>query len=577
MTLANLFREAESHVPSAPRYPIEGVRYRSEAEARRHVQHGDWLNLTIADTLRAAAREARDRVAVVDPDGPITFADLDARSESVAASLLALGLVPGERVLFQLGTSKDFFIAFYGCMKAGVIPVCTLPQYRHLEMLHFGERTAPRAIFVQEDVNPRFDQVSFAKEIAANTPTVEHLIVVRGEGRGLQSLDVMAQKFTVAQARLVTERVAPNLLDVAVFQLSGGSTHLPKIIPRMHGEYLGATRQLSQRYQLTSDDVALWSLPLVHNAGTLFVVLPVTLERRTLILQSKLDIPEMLSLVSRHRVTFTGSIGPVAAKLLEVTDLPRYDIRTLRQFFALVRAAPVEAHMGIPVGQMFGMTEGMVFAAAPTDSSAIRHGTIGYPVSPNDEVRLLSPGLETEVAVGEVGELCFRGPNTLTGYFRDPETTAASFTTAGFLRSGDLMRAHPIDGILCYSFEGRIKDNINRGGEKIGAEEIEVLVGRHPDVADVRVVAMPDPIYGEKVCACLVMKSGATCPSVVALGQFLLRLGIAKYKLPERVESVEAFPLTKVGKVDKAMLRSQVTARLAEEAAAIRGTAPARS
>ena len=561
-------RMAVPDIPAAPRYPIDGMLYRSAAEARGYLDGGDWLNLTIADTLRVAARDVPDRLAVIDPDGPITFAQLDARSESVAASLLARGLSPGDRVLFQLGTSKDFFVAFHGCMKAGVVPVCTLPQYRHVEMLHFGERTAARAIFVQADVNPRFDQVAFAEDVAAKTPTIEHVIVVRGEKEGLLSLNAMATAFSPDEARARTQHVEPNLLDVAVLQLSGGSTNLPKIIPRMHGEYLGATRQLSQRYGLTAEDVALWSLPLVHNAGTMFVVLPVTLERRKLILQSKLDIPEMLELVSRHRVTFTGSVGPVAAKLLEVTDLHRYDIGSLRQFFALVRARAVETHMSIPVGQMFGMTEGMVFAAAPTSSAAIRHDTIGYPLSPRDEVRLLNPGLETEVAFGEIGELCFRGPSTLTGYFRDPETTAASFTSTGLFRSGDLMRAHDIDGRICYSFEGRIKDNINRGGEKIGAEEVETLVGRHPDVADVRVVAMPDPIYGEKVCACLVMKTGAACPTVGELGQFLLALGIAKYKLPERVEVVDAFPVTKVGKVDKAMLRSLVTSRLTEEAAA---------
>ena len=109
---------------------------------------------------------------------------------------------------------------------------------------------------------------------------------------------------------------------------------------------------------------------------------------------------------------------------------------------------------------------------------------------------------------GEIGELCFRGPSTVTNYYADPETTRASFTSDGFFRSGDLMRAHRMDGLVCYSFEGRIKDNINRGGEKIGAEEIEGLVVQHPDIMDVRVVAMPDPFYGEKACAYLIMHAG---------------------------------------------------------------------
>jgi non-ribosomal peptide synthetase component E (peptide arylation enzyme) len=396
---------------------------------------------------------------------------------------------------------------------------------------------------------------------------LNHVIIVRGEREGVIPLERMSTAFDVEVARAKTAGAAPGILDVATFQLSGGSTSLPKIIPRMHGEYLGATLQLSQRYQLTGDDISLWSLPLIHNAGTLFAVLPVALEGRTLVLQPRVDIPEMLTLIERHKVTFAGSIGPIAARLLEVNDLSRYDIQSLQQFFSLTRANAVETHLGIPVGQMFGMTEGMVFAAAPTASTAIRHRTVGHPVSPGDEVRLLIPGEQTEVLFGEVGELCFRGPSTLTGYFADPTATAASFTPDGFFRSGDLMRAHRLEGITCYSFEGRIKDNINRGGEKIGAEEIEALVAIHPDVADVRVVAMPDPEYGEKACAFLIMHVGRPAPTLKELTEFLLAKGIAKYKIPERIETLGIFPLTKVGKADKGKLRSMIAEKISEEVA----------
>ena len=550
-----------------PRYPIEGVSYRSAQYAREQLERGHWIDRSIGQSLRLAAENAPGKTAVVDGDGALTFAELDARTESAAAGLLALGLVPGDRVLFQLGTTKEFFVAFYGCLKAGLVPVCTLAQYRLLEMRHFAEVTAAKAILVQADVNPKFDQVAFARELAAAVPGLSHVITVRGERAGTRSLDAMARSFTPGEARARTAPVTPGVLDVAVFQLSGGSTRLPKIIPRMHGEYLGAARQLSERYGLTAQDVSLWSLPLVHNAGTLFAVLPVANETRTLVLQQRVDIPEMLRLIERHKVTFTGSIGPVAARLLEVTDLDDYDLRSLKQFFSLTRADAVEAHVGKPVGQMFGMTEGMVFAAAPTNSAAVRHGTVGYAVSPGDEVRLLVPGTELPVAPGEVGELCFRGPSTLTGYFADAEATAASFTSDGFFRSGDLMRAQALDGLPCYSFEGRIKDNINRGGEKIGAEELEVLIGQHPDVADVRVVAMPDPAYGEKVCAFLIPHAGRPAPAVEPLCDYLVRQGLAKYKCPERIETVAAFPLTRVGKVDKAQLRTMIAATLAAEAA----------
>ena len=143
---------------------------------------------------------------------------------------------------------------------------------------------------------------------------------------------------------------------------------------------------------------------------------------------------------------------------------------------------------------------------------------------------------------GEIGELCFRGPSTVTNYYADPETTRASFTSDGFFRSGDLMRAHRMDGLSCYSFEGRIKDNINRGGEKIGAEEIEGLVVQHPDIMDVRVVAMPDPFYGEKACAYLIMHPGKRAPTVQSSVNSCSKWTSPKYKLPERIETIDAFP-----------------------------------
>ena len=537
-------------------YPIPGVTYHPQEFARRHLALGNWRDLTIGESLRVTAAAAPGKAAVIGPEGTVTFAELDRMTESVAASLLQAGLASGDRVLFQLGTTVGYFVALYGCMKAGLVPVCTLPQYRMAEMRHFAEVTSAKAIFAQAEAGARFDQAGFALELAAACPGLQHMVAVGGEHDGALSLDAMAAAYGIAEARAATAGVRPGILDVAVMQLSGGSTSLPKVIPRMHGEYLGATIQLSARYGLTGDDVTLWGLPLVHNAGTLFAVLPVGLEGRTLVLQPRLDMPEMLRLVGEHRITFSGSIGPVAAKLLEVQDLHRYDISSLKQFFSLTRAAAVEAHVGIPVGQMFGMTEGMVFAAAPTTSVALRHQTVGYPVSPGDEVRLLAPGEDVEVPFGEVGELCFRGPSTLTGYFNDPATTAASFTADGFFRSGDLLRAHRMDGLVCYSFEGRMKDNINRGGEKIGAEEVEGVIARHPHVMDCRVVAMPDEVFGEKACAFLIMREGREPLTVRTLGEFMLAAGLAKFKLPERVEVVESFPLTRVGKVDKAGMRA---------------------
>jgi non-ribosomal peptide synthetase component E (peptide arylation enzyme) len=405
-------------------------------------------------------------------------------------------------------------------------------------------------------------------------PSIRHLLVTRGEAAGTLSIEALSRKYDAQAARDIVRPHDPSPDDVILFQLSGGSTGLPKIIPRMHSEYLGSALWLSKAYELDgARDVGMWALPLIHNAGMLFTVIPTAVTRRTNVILSAFDVEKFLAAIPRYKVTFTGSIGPVAPRIMEYPRIADHDLSSLRQFFTLARADALEGHTGIVSGNMFGITEGLLTANPPSTPREARHRGVGQPVAPGDEIRLLKPGSEEDVAFGEVGELCFRGPSTLIGYFNDPKANETAFTSDGFFRTGDLLRAFEVEGVMNYVFEGRIKDNINRGGEKIGAEELENLIAGHPDVLDSRVVAMPDRIYGEKVCAYVVPKPGHTAPSVKSLGDFLLKAGLAKYKLPERIESITAFPVTRVGKVDKAAMRSDIATKLAEEESQAAGEA----
>ena len=171
---------------------------------------------------------------------------------------------------------------------------------------------------------------------------------------------------------------------------------------------------------------------------------------------------------------------------------------------------------------------------------------------------MLEPGGEEEVPDGEVGELCCQGPYTLRAYYGEDRPQA--FTADGFYRTGDLAKAVVIDGVRAFSIEGRIKDLINRGGEKINAEEVELLLLAHPHVVEAALVAMPDPRLGERGCAYLATDGvSVTLEDVRA---HLHRLDVAKFKWPERVELLEALPRTKVGKLDKKAMTADITARL---------------
>jgi 2,3-dihydroxybenzoate-AMP ligase len=206
------------------------------------------------------------------------------------------------------------------------------------------------------------------------------------------------------------------------------------------------------------------------------------------------------------------------------------------------------------------MAEGMLMFVHFDDPDEVRMETVGRPVSPDDEVRLVDDD-DNEVAPGEVGEFLARGPYTLRGYFGVPEYNARAFTTDGFYRSGDLMRLHPSGN---YMVEGRKKDLINRGGEKISAEEIENLILAHPAVQNVACVPMPDRVLGERMCAYVIVRAGKTLtlPELVA---FLMNEEIAKHKLPERLELVEDFPLSPFGKVSKKDLMEKIALKLKQE------------
>ncbi len=208
------------------------------------------------------------------------------------------------------------------------------------------------------------------------------------------------------------------------------------------------------------------------------------------------------------------------------------------------------------------MSEGTLMFVRDDDPPEVQLETVGRPVCEDDEVRLIDEE-GNDVPFGEVGELCVRGPYTLRGYFGVPEHNAMAFTPDGFYCSGDLLRQHPSGN---YMVEGRKKDVINRGGEKISCEEIENLILQFPSVQNVACVAMPDPVLGERMCACVIPKAGQSV-AFDGLIAFLTEKEFAKHKLPERLEVMDDFPLSNFGKVSKNKLVDLVAAKLEAEQA----------
>lgn len=541
---------------------LDGVIYRDEAEVRRYIASGSWIDLTIGDALRRTAARVPDRLAYGSEEGRLGFRELDERSERLAGALLLQGVKPGERAIFQMGTVLETVIALTACFKAGILPVCTVPQYREIEIGQLTELSGATLYFVQADFSA-FDLVGFAQGMQKKFPQLKRLIVARG--RGGVDFSQLIEETPLKGARDALSEVRLDSRDCALFQLSGGSTGVPKIIPRFHGEYLAGGPHWVGMQGMDEHSIAIWSLSLIHNAGMYYAYTPTMLWGRTTVLLGKTDIALLLEMIERYRATHAASIGPIAAFLLNYPDIRKHDLSSLKYFITMARADAVEAHLGVRCANLYGITEGLVMVSPPQASPAARHGTQGRAVRPDDEVKVLKVGAEAPASVGELGELVFRGASSLLGYYNAPQQTRETLTSDGFVRTSDLVRAHLIDGVTYYSFEGRLKDNINRGGEKYGTEEVENLIREHPAVADVAVVAMPDPVFFERGCAYIIAKRGSPVPTVNELGAFLASKGLAKFKLPERIETIDAFPVTRVGKLDKARLRAMITERLKQE------------
>ena len=549
--------------------PIEGVVYADQARASGWLAEGAWKGLTAGDALRRTAAELPDAPAYLSDEGDISFRALDETTDRVAAALLAYGLAPGDRAIFQLGTTIEAALALIACFKAGIIPVCAVPQYRDIEIGQLARLSGARGYFVQADFSA-FDLVGFARGMMAQIGTLTHLVVVRGDcAAGETTLAALAEAIPLQAARARLAELRIGIDDVLSFQLSGGTTGVPKIIPRHHGEYLGHSEGWMRRFGIAPRARLIWCLPLLHNAGQLYVVMPVLLHGVSVVLMPRVDVPRMMELIERHRVTHALSIGPVAALILNYKDVAKHDLSSLHLFAMMSRSDTLEAHLGVPCCNLYGITEGLLLGAGPTSPVFMRHETQGNSGNQADELSIRAPDGLTDMPPGEAGELCFRGPSSLRAYYRAPADSAAALTPDGFVRSGDLMTAHLVDGEICYRFEGRLRDNVNRGGEKIACEEVENLVGRHPAVADARLVPMPDPIYGERGCLFLIPRPGFTAPDMASLGDFLTGLGLARFKCPERIEIVAEFPVTRVGKLDKPALRRMIAEKLAREQAAM--------
>lgn len=519
---------------------------------------GYWRGETFPAFLRERAQRFKEQVAVVAGDTRLTYGQLGADAERIAAGLLALGLAPGDRVIVQFGNVAEFIPLVCGLFYAGLIPVYALPAHRISEITHFAQKAQASAYIAGRHYGG-FDYATLARDLVKARPEVAH-IVIAGEADEFTSLSALKRD-------VASLPVDPDPQAVAFLQLSGGSTGLSKLIPRTHDDYIYSFRASNALCGISQTSVYMAALPAAHNfpmsspgwLGALYA-------GGRVVLSPSAEPAAAFALIEQEGVTCVGLVPPLALLWADAAANTDYDISSLAVMQVggakLVPEAAKRIIKGLPckLQQVFGMAEGLVNYTRLDDSDDIILHTQGRAISADDDIRVVDEqGLP--VAEGEAGHLQVQGPYTIRGYHNDELANANSFTADGYYCTGDIVKRTP-EGYLVV--QGRANDHINRAGEKISAEEIEDHLLAHPLVFDAAVVSIPDDYLGERSCAFIIARGDK--PRAVALKKWMREQGLAAFKVPDQIVFAEGFDTTAVGKVSRRELRAQLRERFLEQA-----------
>jgi 2,3-dihydroxybenzoate-AMP ligase len=361
----------------------------------------------------------------------------------------------------------------------------------------------------------------------------------------------------------VLEDLRPDPDEVSHILPTGGTTGLPKASPRTHNCYICNIEYHSRAWEITSNDTIMVITPVGHSMAMHWGIGAAFLNFAKLVLLDSVKAEDICEWIQKEKVTAIPSVPALIARVVNMESLENYDLSSLRTISLggalstpeLIRS--VHDKLKCIVINGFGSSEGTNTATRPGDNIDIICNSVGRRVCPYDTIKIIDQEGK-EVPANVEGELVSKGPGIFTGYFKSPEENSQIFTRDGFFKTGDKAKKDQHGNI---SITGRIKDIINRGGEKISAVDIENLLSGHPGIHETAVIGMPDEILGERICAYVVLKPGEHLVFEEIIS-FLKGKGASVLQLPERIEFLEELPMTKVGKVDKKTLREDIKKRL---------------
>lgn len=538
------------------RRDVSGLRtVASDDEIARRLASGEWTGRTIVDLSRALVATCPDRVLVIEGETRLTVRTIWDRASALAASLHALGLRPGDVVAMQLPNWAETTIIYLAASRAGLILNPILPILRDSEVGFMLRDSRSRLIFVPRE-HRGVDHLAMIERLRPDLPDLDTAVVLRGDAGAHRAFD-----------ELIGPDVAPvDLPDpdpraVKIVMYTSGTTGRPKGVLHTHDTLQAEILSYIGYWGLNERDVLFMASPVSHITGCLMAFeLPWAIAA-PVVLQVQWHAAGAVELFLEHGVTYTSSSTPFLRELLaaardRATHLPRFT-RFVCGGMTIPPDLIREAHDWFGdavIGRCFGMSEVPSITLAIRDRGQIDKGadTDGV-IAPGVEVRIANPDDGSPIAIGAEGEILVKAPERFVGYHR-PEDNDDAFDDDGFFRTGDIGML--VDGD-CLLITGRKKDLIIRGGENLSAREIEQALLRHPAVADVAVVAMPHPRLGEGVACFIVAKEGRTIDQP-AVSAFLIDAALARQKIPERVELIDALPRNFQGKVLKNELRERM-------------------
>lgn len=520
---------------------------------------GWWRDVTLLEYFDAALAAGPDRIALVDYRTEtrtkirLTYRELDARARAIAVGLARHGIERQDVVSFQLPNWWEFAAINIACLRIGAVSNPLMPIFRERELGFMVDFAASKVLIVPKAFRG-FDHEAMIAGMRDKLPQLRHVFVVGGEGPAAFETALLGATSVPgeAEALFAERKLGPNA--VVLLMYTSGTTGMPKGVMHSSNTFACSVDRMSERSQLTPDDVVFMGSPLAHLTGFMYGLWMPLMLGTAAVLQDVWQVEIAWQLIAEEKVSFAMGATPFLADLTHSELAARYNSPRFRLFVCggapipPVLAQTAAETLNIHLMAAWGMTEcGVVTSTRLDDPPEKIFGTDGVAV-PGCEVRIVDANRQP-VPTGEEGRLLERGPATFIGYLKRPD--AYDVDAEGFFETGDLARLDA-DGYIRIT--GRSKDIIIRGGENIPVVEVENLLYRHPAIADCAVVGMPDERLGELGCCFVTLNPGAsfTFADMVA---FLKEQGTAKNYLPERLEIIYAMPRTASGKIQKFALR----------------------